>query len=1341
MHKIKPIVAWFRLIPMFILCLGLTTQAAASNDGPETVGYIDDRALKAGDDFDIEVSSYFSGSGLTYSVNRPTLGKVTTSLSGSTLTVSAGSSTGWTSKIIVTATDSGNRSISQHFNVYIYSSSPADVNLSVSKSSISEGASATSVTVTAAFESSWLFASDQEVSLTQKRAGGVGATWTSLSSITIPAGANSASASFTVSPQDDKYDTSDGKVSVSGSTTETGMDVKEAYITLADDDPTPVLDLSVSVSTISEAAGDTSVTVTARHTNASRFPADRTVKIGASVDVGNGVDRVVGATLSSSSIDLNFPKNAASATATFNVTPKDDKYDTNNGTVSVIGSLAGITVNDAADITLADNDLPPVLALSISVSTISEAAGDTSVTVTARHTNDSRFPADRTVKIKASVSGGVGATLSSPSFDLSFPKDAASATASFTITPEDNKYDNKNGTVTVSGSLAGITVNKAHDITLTDDDPTPVLDLSVSVSTISEAAGDTSVTVTARHKNDSRFPAARTVKISAKVSGDVGASVSTPVNLNFPKDAASATATFTITPEDNKYDDDDGTVTVSGTLAGITVNKASDITLTDNDDPPVLALSVSVSTISEAAGDTSVTVTARHKNATRFPAARTVKIKASVSGDVGATLSSSAFNLSFSKDAVSATASFTITPEDNKYDNDNGTVKVSGTLTGITVNDASDITLTDDDPPPVLALSVDTSTISEGAGGTSVTVTARHKNASRFPAARTVKITAKVSGDVSASVSTPVNLNFPKDAASATATFTVTPEDNKYDNKNGKVSVSGSLAGITVNDASDITLTDDDPTPVLALSVSKSTISEGAGTTTVTVTARHKNASRFPAARTVKISASVSGGVGATLSSSAFNLSFSKDAVSATATFTVTPEDDQYDTSDGMVSVSGSLAGITVTSTTIALEDDDTRGVNVSSTTLEVAENGGSGTYDVKLDTKPTATVTVRPASSDTLAVTVRPDSLTFTGSNWNTAQTVTLTGVNDDLDNAGNSRSATIGNTASGGDYGSESASVSVTVNDDDAQGVSLSSVPASLSENGGSGTYDVKLDTRPTATVTVRPASSDTLTVTVNPDSLTFTSSDWNTAQTVTLTGVNDDLDNAGGQRTATLSHTVSGGDYGSVIVADRTVKITDDDVPEVTITAVADTVSEGTSITFTLSVSPTPAGSLSVSVSVSGGTGFLSGPPTTSVTIPADSSSVVFSLATVDDTMDEADAIVTATIGSGTGYKVGTPSSAQAVVTDDDAKPMPPSPPSNVTVTPGHGKLTLGWTASSGATAYQIKHRIKDVAIPNPWPWVEVGDVTRYTISGLTNGTTYKVRLRAVNDTDSSTECFRN
>ena len=61
----------------------------------------------------------------------------------------------------------------------------------------------------------------------------------------------------------------------------------------------------------------------------------------------------------------------------------------------------------------------------------------------------------------------------------------------------------------------------------------------------------------------------------------------------------------------------------------------------------------------------------------------------------------------------------------------------------------------------------------------------------------------------------------------------------------------------------------------------------------------------------------------------------------------------------------------------------------------------------------------------------------------------------------------------------------------------------------------------TEPTASVTVTPASGDTATATVS-GALTFTVSDWATAQTVTVSGA------AAGS--VSVSHAVSGGDYGS-------------------------------------------------------------------------------------------------------------------------------------------------------------------------------------------------------------------
>ena len=71
-----------------------------------------------------------------------------------------------------------------------------------------------------------------------------------------------------------------------------------------------------------------------------------------------------------------------------------------------------------------------------------------------------------------------------------------------------------------------------------------------------------------------------------------------------------------------------------------------------------------------------------------------------------------------------------------------------------------------------------------------------------------------------------------------------------------------------------------------------------------------------------------------------------------------------------------------------------------------------------------------------------------------------------------------------------------------------------------GATSTYTIVLATEPTASVTVTPASGDTATATVS-GALTFTVSDWATAQTVTVSGA------AAGS--VSVSHAVSGGDTG--------------------------------------------------------------------------------------------------------------------------------------------------------------------------------------------------------------------
>ena len=86
----------------------------------------------------------------------------------------------------------------------------------------------------------------------------------------------------------------------------------------------------------------------------------------------------------------------------------------------------------------------------------------------------------------------------------------------------------------------------------------------------------------------------------------------------------------------------------------------------------------------------------------------------------------------------------------------------------------------------------------------------------------------------------------------------------------------------------------------------------------------------------------------------------------------------------------------------------------------------------------------------------------------------------------------------------------------------------------------------------------------------------------------------------------------------------------VPVVTIAA-GSAVTEGADAGFTLTATPAPAADLAVAVTVaqSGAFADASAPGTRTVTIPAGTASAAFTVATVDDSADEADGAVTATV----------------------------------------------------------------------------------------------------------------
>ena len=259
--------------------------------------------------------------------------------------------------------------------------------------------------------------------------------------------------------------------------------------------------------------------------------------------------------------------------------------------------------------------------------------------------------------------------------------------------------------------------------------------------------------------------------------------------------------------------------------------------------------------------------------------------------------------------------------------------------------------------------------------------------------------------------------------------------------------------------------------------------------------------------------------------------------------------------------------------------DDDAVGLVFSRTALSVTE-GATALYTVRLASRPTATVTVTATSGDTGAVSVSVwSSLTFTTTNWDLPRTITVGGV-PDADAA--DESVLVTHTASGGDYGAVSETVTVAVVDAGtaAPGLVFSRTALSVTE-GATASYTLRLATQPTGAVTVEVTSSDSGAVSV-PARFTFTTGNWDQARMVTVGGVSD---GDGDDESVTVTHTASGGGYGGVS-ATVTVTVVDPDVVArgLVFSRTALSVDEGATASYTLRLATRPGGAVTVVVTSS-------------------------------------------------------------------------------------------------------------------------------------------------------------
>ena len=308
--------------------------------------------------------------------------------------------------------------------------------------------------------------------------------------------------------------------------------------------------------------------------------------------------------------------------------------------------------------------------------------------------------------------------------------------------------------------------------------------------------------------------------------------------------------------------------------------------------------------------------------------------------------------------------------------------------------------------------------------------------------------------------------------------------------------------------------------------------------------------------------------------------------------FAVIPYDDDNvadDLVDVTLTVNGTVAndpydGVSKT-LRVRVRDEDSPSLITSASAVSVLVNG-TGSVGVKLSDQPAEDVTVTASSSDSDVVTTS-STLTFTSDNWNTEQSVALTGV------AGGTATLSLEASGSSG-YVGISASVAVTVT---TGGLTFS--PVTTGSDGVehlavnetdltvTASYTVALQGTATGNVTVtvgvQDGSSADVTLVNSPTTLTFTPTTLATPQTVQIYVApdGDAVDDA-----ATLVHTTSGGGWDG-FSANLPVRVSDDDpgilvsTTSVTITETATQATE--SYTVKLSQRPNGVGQVTVTSAV--------------------------------------------------------------------------------------------------------------------------------------------------------------
>ena len=891
--------------------------------------------------------------------------------------------------------------------------------------------------------------------------------------------------------------------------------------------------------------------------------------------------------------------------------------------------------------TVVDNAAPPPEVSITGGSGVTEGE-DASFTLTA-----SPAPAaDLDVSVTVSQSGDYGATTGQRTVTIT----ADTASKTLTLPTTNDSTDETDGSVTATldtpAADAGYTVSTtqgAATVTVADDD--------VPVVSISGGAGvtegeDASFTITA-----SPVPAADlTVNVTVSQSGDYGATTGSRT-VTIP---TTGNATLTIATTNDSTDETDGSVTATldtpAADAGYTVSTtqgAATVAVSDDDDATVDA-------------PPSYAVDPEVLAAVQYLASQTHHGTAHVNRWQRTLVALDAL------DASGVTGGALTLSEARQNANTYSSPVWDQVVAELEAKEAFEAT--QQTPPPTPEVSITSS--SSGTEGQPVTFTV---SANPAPAADlAVSATVATSGDygVNAGART-VTIT----GGTTSKTLTLLTTNDSTDETDGSVTLTLNTGnGYTLGQVSSKTAQvqdDDNPpqqqpvvTPVVSIT-GGSGVTEG-GNANFTLTANPAPAADLD----VSVTVSQNGDYGATTGQHTVTIT----ADTASKTLTLPTTNDSTDETDGSVTLTLNTGnGYTVSTTqgaaTVTVADDD----------------------DAPVDAPPSYAVDpalIAEVQAHIDAFTARKHAAGIRDWNLILDRLEGRTGMSD-----AQIASWLQNSTRYGWQDGIvtlpkvQAALAAMAAQQTQPPTPEVSITSSSSGTEGQPVTFTVSANPAPAADLAVSATVATSGDYGVNAGARTVTITGGTTSKTLTLPTTNDSTDETDGSVTLTLN---TGNGYTLGQVSSKTAQVQDDDnppqqqpvvTPVVSITG-GSGVTEGGNANFTLTANPAPAADLDVSVTVSqnGDYGATTGQHT--VTITADTASKTLTLPTTNDSTDEADGSITATLdtpAADAGYTVSSSQGAATVSIADDDVPV-------ISIS-GGGGVTEGGNAGFTITASPV------------------------------------------------------